>query len=134
MHRFTREDPIGFYAGPNFYTYVSNRVTHFNDPWGLDPLQRSRFGFSAGYTWGTEGKQCTLGEGCKPTTTFPPAFQFTLFQISYNQPAPNLNPLNVNVNIYSHNPTSSLLTNSCVRRVSVSTGLAASYDSEFPFG
>ncbi|CUS38000.1 hypothetical protein COMA1_40361 [Candidatus Nitrospira nitrosa] len=106
MHRFTREDPIGFYAGPNFYTYVSNRVTHFNDPWGLDPSQRSRFSFSAGYTWGTEGKQCTLGEGCKPTTTFPPAFQFTLFQISYNQPPPNLNPLNVNLNIYSHNPAS----------------------------
>lgn len=31
-------------------------------------------------------------------------------------------------------PPSSVLTNSRVRRVSVSTGLAAGYDSEFPFG
>ena len=100
VQRFTSEDPIGFYAGPNFYTYVNNRVTRFSDPWGLDPSQRSKFGFSIGYTWGTNGQQCTFGEGCKPTTTFPPAFQVG-GQVSYNQPPPHLNALNVNVNIYN---------------------------------
>jgi RHS repeat-associated protein len=100
MHRFTREDPIGFSAGPNFYTYVSNRPTQFIDPWGLDP--RSKIGFTWGYTWGTNGQQCTFSLACKPTTTFPPAFQLTPIQISYNQPPPHLNPLNVNVNIYNH--------------------------------
>lgn len=100
LQRFISEDPIGFYAGPNFYTYVSNRATRFSDPWGLDPSQRSKFSFSFGYTWGTNGQQCTLGGGCKPTTTFPPAFQVG-GQVSYNQPPPHLNPLNVNVNIYN---------------------------------
>lgn len=102
LQRFISEDPVGFHAGPNFYTYVSNRVTRFNDPWGLDP--RIKFRLSIGYTWGTDGEQCTLREGCKPTTTFPPAFQVG-GQVSYNEPSPDLNPVNVNVNIYSHNPT-----------------------------
>lgn len=104
VHRFASEDPIRFYAGPNFYTYVSNRVTRFSDPWGLDPSQRSKFSFSFGYTWGTDGMQCTGIANCTPTTTFPPEFKLGV-QLNYNQPPPHLNPLNVNVNIYSHNPT-----------------------------
>jgi RHS repeat-associated protein len=33
--RFLSEDPLNFDAGLNFYTYVSNSPTSFNDPFGL---------------------------------------------------------------------------------------------------
>ena len=33
--RFLSEDPLDFDAGLNFYTYVSNSPTSFNDPYGL---------------------------------------------------------------------------------------------------
>ncbi len=35
--RFISEDPIGFAAGANFYTYVDNNPTRFTDPSGLCP-------------------------------------------------------------------------------------------------
>jgi RHS repeat-associated protein len=36
--RFISEDPIGFFGGENFYSYVRNRPVVFNDPLGLlDP-------------------------------------------------------------------------------------------------
>jgi len=34
--RFTSEDPTGFRAGANFYSYVSGNPLIFNDPTGLD--------------------------------------------------------------------------------------------------
>ena len=33
--RFTTEDPIGYNGGDNFYVYVGNNATNFNDPLGL---------------------------------------------------------------------------------------------------
>jgi RHS repeat-associated protein len=33
--RFTTEDPIGYNGGENFYVYVGNNATNFNDPLGL---------------------------------------------------------------------------------------------------
>jgi len=33
--RFISEDPIGFWAGPNFYPYVENNPTLYDDPIGL---------------------------------------------------------------------------------------------------
>jgi RHS repeat-associated protein len=36
--RFISSDPIGFYAGLNFYSYVRNKPTMYTDAWGLlDP-------------------------------------------------------------------------------------------------
>jgi RHS repeat-associated protein len=35
--RFLSEDPIGFAGEQNFYSYVNNRVTNFDDPFGLCP-------------------------------------------------------------------------------------------------
>jgi RHS repeat-associated protein len=37
--RFLGEDPLGFEAGVNFYTYVSNNPINFNDPMGMEPPQ-----------------------------------------------------------------------------------------------
>jgi RHS repeat-associated protein len=34
--RFLREDPAGFEAGTNFYTYTLNQPMNFTDPLGLD--------------------------------------------------------------------------------------------------
>ena len=34
--RFISEDPIGFDAGPNFYSYVGGNPTRFTDPLGLE--------------------------------------------------------------------------------------------------
>ncbi|MCK5643418.1 MAG: RHS repeat protein, partial [Gammaproteobacteria bacterium] len=34
--RFLTPDPIGFSAGPNFYTYVNNNPLNWIDPWGLE--------------------------------------------------------------------------------------------------
>jgi len=36
--RFTTEDPKGFEAGVNFYTYVKNNPLSGNDPYGLDVI------------------------------------------------------------------------------------------------
>ena len=33
--RFTTEDPVGYNGGENFYVYVGNNATNFNDPLGL---------------------------------------------------------------------------------------------------
>lgn len=35
--RFVSEDPLRFFAGPNFYTYVSSNPVNLNDPFGLCP-------------------------------------------------------------------------------------------------
>jgi RHS repeat-associated protein len=45
--RFISEDPIGFVAGVNFYTYVENNPTTLTDPLGLDSgsgMQPNMFG------------------------------------------------------------------------------------------
>ena len=34
--RFIKEDPVGFYAGQNFYVYALNSPTYWVDPKGLD--------------------------------------------------------------------------------------------------
>src|SRR5262249_59539571 len=36
--RFLSEDPIGFAAGMNLYTYVTNNPVNLTDPFGLRPL------------------------------------------------------------------------------------------------
>jgi RHS repeat-associated protein len=38
--RFASEDPVGFEAGPNFYSYVSNQPTTWTDPSGLTPFEK----------------------------------------------------------------------------------------------
>lgn len=38
--RFLREDPLGFGAGPNFYTYASNSPSNLIDPFGLRSLSK----------------------------------------------------------------------------------------------
>jgi RHS repeat-associated protein len=37
LGRFLSEDPMGFFAGPDFYAYVRNRPTLYSDPTGLNP-------------------------------------------------------------------------------------------------
>ncbi|ALA58606.1 RHS repeat-associated core domain-containing protein [Nitrospira moscoviensis] len=100
LQRFISEDPIGFYAGPNFYAYVSNKVMIYNDPLGLDPSKGKKLDGGISATWGTNGMQCTAGGGCRATTTFPPEVKIQI-QGSYNEPPNNLNPINANVNIYT---------------------------------
>lgn len=39
--RFASEDPVGFDGGANFYSYVGNNATNFNDPLGLFSLDKS---------------------------------------------------------------------------------------------
>lgn len=41
--RFLSEDPIGFQAGVNFYSYVNNRPTFLSDPFGLDAITKGPF-------------------------------------------------------------------------------------------
>jgi RHS repeat-associated protein len=36
--RFVQTDPIGFFAGPNFYAYTGNNPVYFVDPLGLDAI------------------------------------------------------------------------------------------------
>jgi RHS repeat-associated protein len=36
LGRWLSQDPIGFEAGPNFYTYALNNPTNWTDPFGLD--------------------------------------------------------------------------------------------------
>ena len=40
LGRFLSEDPLGFAAGPNFYTYVGNSPTNLIDPFGLQEGSR----------------------------------------------------------------------------------------------
>jgi RHS repeat-associated protein len=46
--RFASEDPIGFYGGMNFYSYVKNQPVNLMDPMGLAP--------SSGGSWWTNFK------------------------------------------------------------------------------
>src|SRR4030095_16172111 len=36
--RFVQADPLGFFAGPNFYAYVGNNPSYSIDPFGLDAI------------------------------------------------------------------------------------------------
>jgi RHS repeat-associated protein len=42
--RFASEDPVGIDGGVNWYSYVENNPTNFDDPFGLTKLPRSRTG------------------------------------------------------------------------------------------
>lgn len=55
LGRFISEDPIGFEAGVNFYSYVDNRPVNVKDPLGLDG--------GSGMGWPGHG-----GPGPKPPT------------------------------------------------------------------
>ncbi|MDP3089955.1 MAG: RHS repeat-associated core domain-containing protein, partial [Nitrospira sp.] len=99
-HRFIGEDPIGLYAGPNFYSLARNRVTRYRDPFGLDPFALNKFDLGVAYTFLIDGMQCTIQSGCKDTTTIPPEIKVQM-QGSYNQPPDNLNPVNINATAYT---------------------------------
>jgi RHS repeat-associated protein len=53
--RFLSEDPIGFGAGMNFYSYAGNRPTNFSDPSGLCPPNKSCGVKSGPYFSASEG-------------------------------------------------------------------------------
>jgi len=58
--RFAGEDPVGFEAGDNFYTYVENNPALLVDPFGLDPF--------APFKW-----VCRQSPGCRETERrYPP--------------------------------------------------------------
>jgi RHS repeat-associated protein len=62
--RFISEDPIGFQAGVNFFSYVLNNPTNFTDPFGLDvnvclfPTAAHNFGHIG---FGVSGESSTQG-------------------------------------------------------------------------
>ena len=73
--RFISEDPLGFIAGVNFYTYVENNPLGFNDPFGLLSYLVSRpLAGLAGLTGGTHNFVVTgadfIGQVGAPVNSF----------------------------------------------------------------
>jgi RHS repeat-associated protein len=101
--RWTTKDPIKFAAHTtSLYEYVFGDPINKVDPTGLEcPVRpKQKFDVGVGGTLGTQGLQCTIGEGCKQATSFPPEVKIQV-QGAFNEPPSNLNPVNVSVNAFS---------------------------------
>jgi RHS repeat-associated protein len=61
--RFISEDPAGFMAGPNFYTYVYDDPIDYRDPFGKDPIVGASAGAIMGGFYGAWGAWTTGGNG-----------------------------------------------------------------------
>jgi hypothetical protein len=57
--RFITEDQMRFWAGYNFYAYVGNKATNFNDPTGLFP---TKFHYDLTYN----AARAAFGSKCEP--------------------------------------------------------------------
>lgn len=84
--RFVQEDPLGLSVGPNLYTYVGSKPTHYTDPFGLRPLTECEKRRLGPYVPKVDLENADLHDGEVPDWLNPDADAVTLGNDIYIRP------------------------------------------------